>query len=70
MTSRASAPPRRRVGLVSDTFATLALAGFSLAVVAGFARVFSGWGFFDNLAVVALAGHALGLLLRRTRVPG
>ena len=27
----------------------------------GFARVFSGWGFFDNLAVVALVGHGLGL---------
>jgi len=70
MTSRASAPPARRIGLSTDVAATLALTGFSLAVVAGFARVFSGWGFFDNLAVVALVGHALGLLLRRVRVPG
>ena len=37
------------------------------AVAAGFARVFSGWGFFDNLAVIALVGHALGLLLVRQR---
>lgn len=55
--------------LTDDLIATLALLAFSLAVAAGFARVFSGWAFFDNLAVVAIVGHGLSLTLRRLRVP-
>lgn len=50
--------------------ATLALAAFSLAVAAGFARVFAGWHWFDNLAVLVFLGHGAGLVLRRLAVPG
>ncbi len=50
--------------------ATLAVAAFSIAVAAGFARVFSGWNFMTDLILVALAGHGLGLLLRRLRLSG
>ncbi len=55
--------------LADDALATAALLAFSLVVAAGFARVFSGWDFFDNLAVVAVVGHAVSLLLRRLRLP-
>ncbi|BAN02245.1 transglutaminase TgpA family protein [Ilumatobacter coccineus] len=55
--------------LADELVASAALTVFSLAVAAGFARVFSGWDFFDNLAVVAIAGHALSLVLRRARLP-
>ena len=54
---------------LSDFVATLGLALFSLAVAAGFARVFGGWDFFDNLAVVVVVGHGTSYLLRRLRVP-
>jgi transglutaminase-like putative cysteine protease len=50
--------------------ATVAVAAFSIAVAAGFARVFSGWNFMTDLILVALAGHGLGLLLRRLRLSG
>jgi transglutaminase-like putative cysteine protease len=50
--------------------ATLAVAAFSIAVAAGFARVFSGWSFMTDLVLVALAGHGIGLLLRRLRLSG
>jgi transglutaminase-like putative cysteine protease len=50
--------------------ATLAVAAFSIAVAAGFARVFSGWDFMTDLILVALAGHGVGLLLRRLRLSG
>lgn len=52
-----------------ELIATVALTLFSLAVAAGFARVFSGWEFFDNLAVIAVVGHGLSLGLRRARLP-
>lgn len=55
-----------RPSFVRDLAASAAVAAFSLAVAAGFARVFSGWEFMDDLAVVVLVGHGLGLLLRRT----
>ena len=54
---------------VDDLIATAALLLFSLAVAAGFARVFSGWDFFDDLALLALVGHGASLALRRARVP-
>ena len=56
--------------LASDVSATVPLLLYSVAVAAGFARVFSGWQFFDNLVVIVVVGHGMGLLLRRLRVPG
>ena len=53
----------------SEILASAALLVYSLAVAAGFARVFSGWDFFDDLALVAVIGHGLALALRLVRVP-
>lgn len=50
--------------------ATAAMAAFSLAVAAGFARVFAEWQWFDNLAVLVVLGHGAGLVLRRLAIPG
>jgi hypothetical protein len=61
--------PASSQSLGADLIASGALFLYSVAVAAGFARVFSGWDFFDNLVAVALLGHAAGLLLRRLRVP-
>lgn len=55
--------------LSSDALATLALFGYSAVVAAGFARVFSGWDFFDNLLVIAFVGHGVSFALRSARVP-
>lgn len=55
-----------RPTLLRDLGATTAVAAFSLAVAAGFARVFSGWDFMNDLALIVVVGHGLGLLLRRT----
>jgi transglutaminase-like putative cysteine protease len=52
----------------SDLLATVGLAAFSFAVAAGFARVFAGWNFFDNLAVLVIVGHGAGLAARRLRL--
>ncbi len=56
--------------MASDVVASVALAAFSVAVAAGFARVFAGWEFFDNLLVLVVVGHGAGLLLRRAQLPG
>lgn len=53
----------------ADIIATLALTLYSIVVAAGFARVFSGWGFLDNLIVVAVVGHGVAFLLRLLRTP-
>ncbi|MEP4649434.1 MAG: hypothetical protein ABJ314_04580, partial [Ilumatobacter sp.] len=53
----------------SDAIATLALTVYSIVVAAGFARVFSGWEFFDNLVVVAVVGHGAAFVLRRFGTP-
>jgi transglutaminase-like putative cysteine protease len=53
-----------------DILATLALTSYSLAVAAGFARVFSGWQFMSDLALVAIVGHGVSFLMRRARVSG
>ncbi|MGA9275404.1 hypothetical protein, partial [Ilumatobacter sp.] len=55
--------------LGADILASSALFLYSIAVAAGFARVFSGWDFLDNLVVIAFGGHVLALVLRRVRVP-
>jgi transglutaminase-like putative cysteine protease len=51
-----------------DLSASSALALYSVAVAAGFARVFSGWDFLDNLLVIVLVGHGSSLIMRRLRV--
>lgn len=45
--------------------ATAAVAAFSLTVALGYARVFTGWSFMDDMAVIVVVGHGLGLVLRR-----
>ena len=65
----APAPSPETHTLLDDLVATTALTVFTLAVAAGFARVFSGWEFFDDLAVVAVAGHGASLVMRRLRLP-
>ena len=73
---RAPTPPRLRTpgqrpakSFTSDLLATCGLVLFAFAVAAGFARVFSGWEFFDDLAVIAVVGHGSGLVARRLRLP-
>ena len=51
-----------------DLVATLALTAYSVAVAAGFARVFRGWSFLPDLVVLAVAGHAISFVLRRVKV--
>lgn len=59
-----------RRGAAADLSAALVLASFSGVVAAGFARVFAGWQFLDNLLVIVVVGHGAGLLLRRLGVRG
>ena len=54
--------------LSSDVLATLVVASFSMTVALGYARVFSGWPFLADMAVIVIAGHGVGLLLRRLRL--
>jgi transglutaminase-like putative cysteine protease len=61
---------RARASLAADIGATLAVAAFSLAVAAGFARVFSGWDFLTDLALLVAVGHGTGLVLRRLPLSG
>jgi len=56
--------------LTDDIVASLALAVFSVAVAVGYARVFSGWDFLDEMIVLVAAGHGASLVLRRLRVSG
>lgn len=56
--------------LERDLGATAAVAGYSLVVASGFARVFSGWEFMWDFAWLVLLGHALSFSLRRLRVSG
>jgi transglutaminase-like putative cysteine protease len=58
-----------RSGLGNDLAATLMVAAFSMAIALGYARTFSGWPFLADMAVVVVAGHGAGLLLRRLRLP-
>ena len=51
-----------------DLVATLALGAYSLAVAAGFARVFRGWDFLPDLVVLLVVGHTISFVLRRARV--
>jgi len=55
--------------IATEVIASAALMLYSIAVAAGFTRVFSGWEFFDNLLIVVVVGHAIALALRVTNVP-
>ncbi len=62
--------PRRPVKpLERDVIATVALALYSVTVAMGSARVFSGWSFLGDMALIVVVGHGFSLLLRRSRVP-
>jgi transglutaminase-like putative cysteine protease len=63
--SRPAASPTAR-----ELAAVAALTLYSMAVALGFARVFSGWEFFADLALLAVVGHGLSWVLRRLRVHG
>jgi hypothetical protein len=54
----------------SELIATIAMMLFSIAVAAGFARVFGGWQFLVGFIAMAVIGHGLSFVLRRLRVPG
>ena len=56
--------------LGNDLVATAALCTFSIVVGIGYARVFSGWTFLDEMVVIAVVGHGVGFVLRRLRTPG
>jgi transglutaminase-like putative cysteine protease len=60
----------RTAPLDRDLVATFALATYSLAVAVGFARVFSGWAFLSDLALIVLVGHGTSFALRRAHVDG
>ncbi len=53
-----------------DLTATLALALYSFTVGVGFARVFSGWDFLPDVALLVIVGHGTSFVLRRLRVCG
>jgi transglutaminase-like putative cysteine protease len=57
-----------RPSLMSDLLATAMVAAFSMVVALGYARVFSGWPFVVDLAIIVAVGHGSGLLLRRWRL--
>lgn len=59
---------RARPTLTMDIAASVALALYSVSVAAGFARVFSGWDWLDNLIVLVVVGHGSALVLRRLGV--
>jgi transglutaminase-like putative cysteine protease len=44
------------------------VAVFSMTVAVGFVRVFSGWPFLTDMAIVVAVGHGAGLVLRRLRL--
>jgi hypothetical protein len=62
--------PTHKPLISSELIATVAITLFSIAVAAGFARVFAGWQFLDDFIVMAVIGHGLSFVLRRLRVPG
>jgi transglutaminase-like putative cysteine protease len=62
-------PQRAASPLLGDLMASVALCAFSIAVAAGFARVFVGWDFLDELVLIAVVGHGVSLALRLVRAP-
>ena len=63
-----TSPNDHRSSIDRDVAATAALALYSFTVALGFARVFSGWAFLPELALLVVLGHGVSLLLRRARV--
>ncbi len=59
-----------RSSLERELAATAALATYSLAVAFGFSRVFSGWQFMADLALLVIVGHGSSFALRRAGVSG
>ena len=57
-----------RPSLASDAIASAVVAAFSMTVAVGFVRVFSGWPFLTDMAIVVAVGHGVGLALRRLRL--
>lgn len=53
----------------AELAAALAITIHSLVVAAGFARVFDGWDFFLDLALLALIGHGWSFTARRIGLP-
>lgn len=61
----------RRPALDLDHVVAAALLSLvTLVTILGLSRVFSGWGFWQPLVAVAIAGHGASLALRWARVPG
>ncbi len=56
--------------LERDLAATVALAAYSIVVGLGFARVFGGWDFADDVIAIVVVGHGASFVLRRLRVSG
>lgn len=56
--------------LERDLAATAAVSAYSLVIAAGFARVFSGWAFFGDLATIVVLGHGVSFAFRRLQVTG
>lgn len=61
---------RRPVLDVDQVVATGLLLLVTLITIVGLSRVFDGWGFWQPLAAVAIAGHGAAFVLRWARVPG
>ena len=57
-----------RSALGSDLLASAMVAAFSMAVAVGYARVFAGWSFLTDMAIIVVVGHGSGLVLRRLRL--
>lgn len=58
------------VPLERDLAATVALAAFSVATMIGFVRVFSGWEFAADTALIVGVVHLTSFVFRRAGVPG
>lgn len=67
---RASSTAHPTHPMADDLGATIPLTLFSATVAAGFARVFAGWQFLENLLALVVIGHGMSFALRRSRVAG
>jgi transglutaminase-like putative cysteine protease len=63
-------PASNRAPLGRDLAATVALAAYSLAVGIGFGRVFSGWDFVTDMALLVIVGHGSSFAMRRAGLSG
>jgi len=53
-----------------DLAATVSLTAYTIVVGLGFARVFGGWDFADDVIAIVVVGHGASFALRRLRVSG